>query len=116
MHSLTPTTYTYSSSTGSQSQSAVAVVKVTVKDLNDNAPRFNNMEHGVIPAVVYENKDNNTLIVQVTAVDPDEGDNSRVSYSITGGGCRCTLRRRLVAWTDCVDWLRGLIAWADCVN
>ena len=68
-------------------QAAPAVVKVTVTDLNDNAPRFNNVQNGVIPAFVYENKDpNNSLpIVQVTAVDPDEGDNAKVSYSIIGG-------------------------------
>ena len=68
-------------------QAAPAVVKVTVTDLNDNAPRFNNIQNGVIPAFVYENKDpNNSLpIVQVTAVDPDEGDNAKVSYSIIGG-------------------------------
>lgn len=62
-----------------------AIVKVTVTDVNDNAPRFNNIQDGVIPAFVYENKDNNSLIVQVTAVDPDEGDNAKVSYSILGG-------------------------------
>lgn len=62
-----------------------AIVKVTVTDLNDNAPRFNNIVNGVIPAYVYENKDNSSMIVQVTAVDPDEGENATVSYAIMGG-------------------------------
>lgn len=67
-------------------QSAAAIVRVTVTDVNDNAPKFDNVYKGVIPAYVYENRDNSTMIVQVTAVDPDEGDNKRVSYSLTGGG------------------------------
>lgn len=70
---------------GHQPKSAVAVVTVMVEDLNDNAPRFSNVENGVIRGYVYENKDNNSLIVHVTATDADEGDNSRVSYSIVGG-------------------------------
>ncbi|XP_006629223.2 protocadherin Fat 4 [Lepisosteus oculatus] len=56
-----------------------ALVNITVKDLNDNAPRFPlSVEH--INAV--ENWGTGHHIFQAKAVDPDEGTNGMVLYSL----------------------------------
>lgn len=68
-----------------QPNTADAVIRVKILDLNDNAPRFNKAQNGVIQAEISENKDNSTIVTQVTAMDADEGENQRVSYSIIGG-------------------------------
>ncbi|XP_015425084.1 PREDICTED: LOW QUALITY PROTEIN: protocadherin alpha-6-like, partial [Myotis davidii] len=53
-------------------------VLVTVMDVNDNAPRFQQSEYEVR---IFENSDNGTTVIRLNASDPDEGTNQEVSYS-----------------------------------
>ncbi|XP_014384491.1 PREDICTED: protocadherin alpha-6-like [Myotis brandtii] len=53
-------------------------VLVTVMDVNDNAPRFQQSEYEVR---IFENSDNGTIVIRLNASDPDEGINQEVSYS-----------------------------------
>ncbi|RXM28742.1 Protocadherin Fat 4 [Acipenser ruthenus] len=54
-------------------------VNITVKDLNDNAPRF---PHAVEHVNAVENWGAGHTILQAKAVDPDEGPNGMVLYSL----------------------------------
>ncbi|XP_046896500.1 protocadherin Fat 4 [Hypomesus transpacificus] len=56
-----------------------ALVNITVKDLNDNAPRF---LHAVEHVSAVENWSTGHLIFQAKASDPDEGTNGVVVYSL----------------------------------
>ncbi|CAH7006859.1 Pcdha6 [Phodopus roborovskii] len=51
---------------------------VTVLDVNDNAPTFQQSEYEVR---ILENSDNGTTIIRLNASDRDEGTNSAISYS-----------------------------------
>ncbi|KAF6281129.1 protocadherin alpha 1 [Rhinolophus ferrumequinum] len=51
---------------------------VTVLDVNDNAPSFEQPEYEVR---IFENSDNGTIVIRLNASDPDEGDNREISYS-----------------------------------
>ncbi|KAM4875288.1 protocadherin alpha-8 isoform 1-T1 [Thomomys bottae] len=53
-------------------------VLVTVLDVNDNAPSFEQSEYEVR---IFENADNGTMVIRVNASDCDEGANGEVSYS-----------------------------------
>ncbi|KAM4706620.1 protocadherin Fat 4-like [Discoglossus pictus] len=54
-------------------------VNITVKDLNDNSPHF---LHAVENVNAVENWKAGHIIFQAKAVDPDEGVNGRVGYSL----------------------------------
>ncbi|XP_062839712.1 protocadherin Fat 4 [Anolis carolinensis] len=56
-----------------------ALVNITVKDLNDNSPHF---LHAVESVDVVENWSTGHTIFQAKAVDPDEGINGIVLYSL----------------------------------
>ncbi|KAG7461989.1 hypothetical protein MATL_G00197140 [Megalops atlanticus] len=56
-----------------------ALVNITVKDLNDNAPRF---PHAVEHVSAVENWGAGHHIFQAKAMDPDEGSNGVVVYSL----------------------------------
>uniref|UniRef100_A0A8C9R1A2 Protocadherin Fat 4 n=1 Tax=Scleropages formosus TaxID=113540 RepID=A0A8C9R1A2_SCLFO len=56
-----------------------ALVNITVKDLNDNAPRF---LHAVEHISAVESWGAGHHIFQAKAMDPDEGSNGMVSYSL----------------------------------
>lgn len=56
-----------------------AAVNITVKDLNDNAPRF---VHAVERVSAVENWGTGHAIFQARASDPDEGANGAVAYSL----------------------------------
>lgn len=56
-----------------------ALVNITVKDLNDNAPHF---LHTTVNVSVMESWAAGHPIFQAKAVDPDEGPNGRVVYSL----------------------------------
>nr|XP_023651622.1 protocadherin Fat 4 [Paramormyrops kingsleyae] len=56
-----------------------ALVNITVKDLNDNAPHF---AHVVEHVSTVENWGTGHHIFQAKAVDPDEGSNGMVMYSL----------------------------------
>ncbi|KAI4023084.1 protocadherin alpha 8 [Homo sapiens] len=51
---------------------------VTVLDVNDNAPTFEQSEYEVR---IFENADNGTTVIKLNASDPDEGANGAISYS-----------------------------------
>ncbi|XP_058048914.1 protocadherin Fat 4 isoform X2 [Ahaetulla prasina] len=56
-----------------------ALVNITVRDLNDNSPHF---LHAVESVNVVENWNTGHTIFQARAVDPDEGANGMVAYSL----------------------------------
>ncbi|XP_060035603.1 protocadherin alpha-8 isoform X5 [Erinaceus europaeus] len=51
---------------------------ITVQDVNDNAPVFQQSEYEV---KILENSDNGTIVIRLNASDPDEGANGDVLYS-----------------------------------
>ncbi|XP_040831397.1 protocadherin alpha-6-like [Ochotona curzoniae] len=53
-------------------------VRVTVLDVNDNAPSFEQSEYEVR---ILENSENGTSVIRLNASDPDEGSNGEISYS-----------------------------------
>ncbi|XP_012875755.1 PREDICTED: LOW QUALITY PROTEIN: protocadherin alpha-6-like [Dipodomys ordii] len=53
---------------------------VTVLDVNDNAPSFEQSEYKV---KIFENADNGTMVIRVNASDRDEGTNGAISYSFS---------------------------------
>ncbi|XP_047434008.1 protein dachsous-like [Mugil cephalus] len=59
--------------------SATATLVVPVSDINDNVPSFSDAEY---QKEVSETESVNTILLTLSAVDPDEGANGRVSYSI----------------------------------
>ena len=58
-----------------------AEVTVTVLDINDNAPVF---QEGNYTGSVVENSPSGQFVLSVLAIDADTGSNSAVRYSITG--------------------------------
>ena len=67
---------------GTPSQSSVVLVTVTVKDENDNNPRF---AQSIYSVSLVENTAQNSVILRFHAVDPDDGTNGQVTYVITSG-------------------------------
>ncbi|XP_040574168.2 LOW QUALITY PROTEIN: cadherin-related tumor suppressor-like [Lepeophtheirus salmonis] len=60
---------------------ATTVVQITVVDVNDEPPIFNNRANdGVIPGYVFENSPPNTPIITLETEDKDEGKNSEIRY------------------------------------
>ncbi|KAG9335336.1 hypothetical protein JZ751_005338, partial [Albula glossodonta] len=64
---------------GTPPLSSTSVITVRVSDLNDNAPRF---PEPAINVYLKENSPVGGLICTVSAFDPDENENARVSYSV----------------------------------
>ncbi|XP_055980793.1 protocadherin alpha-12 isoform X11 [Sorex fumeus] len=54
-------------------------IQVIILDVNDNAPEF---EKPVYKAVLLENVQNGTKVIQLNASDPDEGLNKEITYGI----------------------------------
>ncbi|XP_023650008.2 protocadherin alpha-3-like [Paramormyrops kingsleyae] len=67
---------------GTPPLSSTSVITVHVSDVNDNAPRF---PEPLINIYVKENNQIGTVIHTVSAADPDENENARVSYSLIEG-------------------------------
>ncbi|XP_048838783.1 protocadherin alpha-3-like isoform X7 [Brienomyrus brachyistius] len=67
---------------GTPPLSSTSVITVHVSDVNDNAPRF---PGPMINIYVKENNQIGTVIYTVSAADPDENENARVSYSLIEG-------------------------------
>ncbi|KAG5896560.1 hypothetical protein JTB14_010389 [Gonioctena quinquepunctata] len=65
---------------GTPSRSARVVVKVTVLDINDNAPEIVDPQEDVIS--VREEQPPGTEVVRVRAIDADNGKNASLTYSI----------------------------------
>lgn len=56
---------------------------MAVEDSNDNIPYFTST---VYDAVAYESSPIDTSVLQVTALDKDNGINGQLTYSIEAGG------------------------------
>ncbi|XP_032885693.1 protocadherin gamma-C5-like [Amblyraja radiata] len=64
---------------GSPSLSSNKTIHIAITDVNDNAPRFSESSYNVY---VMENNAPGASIFAVTALDPDQEQNSYISYSI----------------------------------
>ena len=64
-----------------QIQTSTVTVRVNLGDVNDNPPLF---DRSFFIGIVPENSNGTTIVAQVSANDADQGNNSRISYSITG--------------------------------
>ncbi|ESP01804.1 hypothetical protein LOTGIDRAFT_139015 [Lottia gigantea] len=58
----------------------VMTVNVTITDVNDNVPKFKKDNYSVS---VDENVTQNSVIIQVQAVDRDSGENGQISYKLS---------------------------------
>ncbi|XP_076275389.1 cadherin 87A isoform X2 [Rhynchophorus ferrugineus] len=76
---LTFTVYAYDS--GVPQLNASALVQVKIINLNDNDPVFTQTSYNVS---IDENSPNDTVLLQVTAVDKDRGEYGEVFYNLTG--------------------------------
>ncbi|KAL9836552.1 LOW QUALITY PROTEIN: protocadherin alpha-6-like [Geothlypis trichas] len=64
---------------GRPSLSGTMELVISVLDVNDNAPQFN---QSVYKVQLPENAEHGTLVISLNATDLDEGSNSNVSYSL----------------------------------
>ncbi|XP_069055512.1 protocadherin alpha-2-like isoform X5 [Pleurodeles waltl] len=64
---------------GSPSLSTLKTITVSVSDVNDNPPSFTELSY---VTSVPENNVPGSHVLQVSALDPDTGDNARVRYSL----------------------------------
>ncbi|XP_027861757.1 cadherin-23 isoform X2 [Xiphophorus couchianus] len=65
---------------GPQQKTGIATVNITILDINDNAPTWRDEPY---EANVVEMSPINTDVISVLAVDPDNGENGTVVYSIS---------------------------------
>ncbi|KAG8439047.1 hypothetical protein GDO86_005300 [Hymenochirus boettgeri] len=65
---------------GNPMQTGTAIIRITVVDINDNIPKF---DQEVYKVSINENIPMNSTILQVKASDKDEGINSQITYSFT---------------------------------
>ncbi|XP_073505820.1 protocadherin gamma-C5-like isoform X44 [Phyllobates terribilis] len=65
---------------GSPSLSSKITISLNISDVNDNPPAF---LHNVYNAFTPENNESGRLLCTVSAVDPDEGANANLIYSIS---------------------------------
>uniref|UniRef100_A0A3Q1GPI1 Cadherin-related 23 n=1 Tax=Acanthochromis polyacanthus TaxID=80966 RepID=A0A3Q1GPI1_9TELE len=65
---------------GPQQKTGIATVNITILDINDNAPMWRDEPYH---ANVVEMSPKNTDVISVLAVDPDDGENGTVVYSIS---------------------------------
>ncbi|XP_008428317.1 cadherin-23 isoform X2 [Poecilia reticulata] len=65
---------------GPQQKTGIATVNITILDINDNAPTWRDEPY---EANVVEMSPINTDVISVLAVDPDNGENGTVMYSIS---------------------------------
>ncbi|XP_069510299.1 protocadherin alpha-13-like isoform X6 [Ambystoma mexicanum] len=64
---------------GSPTQSSMKTIVLVVSDVNDNRPAFSELQNVIS---IPENSVPGSQILQVTALDPDTGDNARIRYSL----------------------------------
>lgn len=67
---------------GFKSRNAVAMLRVTLTDINDNQPLFNQTEYH---AYLSENSPAKTFVFKAHATDKDSPKNAIIQYSITSG-------------------------------
>ena len=75
-----------------------ANVHITVTDVNDNKPRFLQSNYG---KSILENVRPGTKVLEVSAVDDDDGSNKAITYSFAGNGGKC--RDYLTLICKCVN-------------
>lgn len=73
----------YVSDNGNISRTAQTKVKVKVEDQNDNDPMF--QRQGPFSSNISENRPKGTVVITLATIDPDEGENGRVTYYIDAG-------------------------------
>ncbi|XP_044201151.1 protocadherin Fat 4-like [Thunnus albacares] len=64
---------------GRPARSSTATLLIQVSDINDNVPKFSEAEYEV---EVLETESVGTSVLSLSAVDPDEGSNGNITYSI----------------------------------
>ena len=67
---------------GTPERSTSVVINIELEDVNDNRPQFESQE---IDLNILENSPIGSTVDTIVAVDPDEGVNAEVEYSIVGG-------------------------------
>ena len=67
---------------GEPSRNASTTVVISVEDVNDHTPQFNQTDYVVR---ISESLEVGATVLQITASDEDYGDNSRLVYDITSG-------------------------------
>lgn len=70
---------------GFKPRQTTAMLTITLTDINDNAPTFN---QSLYHAYIAENLSPNSFVYQVKAVDIDSPKNAIIQYSIAGGNGR----------------------------
>lgn len=65
-----------------QALSTRSQIKITVEDVNDNAPNF---EFPSYDFWIAENSEIGTIVGRIQATDADEGENAKIQYKIIGG-------------------------------
>ncbi|XP_041441491.1 protocadherin alpha-6 [Xenopus laevis] len=65
---------------GKPKLSGTTQLLITVQDANDNAPTFH---ESVYEVTLLENSLKGSLVTKVIAIDPDEGDNGKVTYEFS---------------------------------
>ncbi|XP_063731798.1 protocadherin alpha-4-like isoform X2 [Eleginops maclovinus] len=78
---------------GNPPLSSTSVIPVHISDVNDNAPLFS---EPVINVYVTENSPVGATIFSITAVDPDLGENAKVTYSLLDGPTQTILLASVV--------------------
>ena len=72
----------YAVDRGTPERSASVVINLELEDVNDNRPQFESQD---IDLNIFENSPIGSTVDTIIAVDPDEGVNAEVEYSIVGG-------------------------------
>ena len=67
---------------GTPTLSSTIPIVIDVTDINDNPPIFNSDQ---LEYYIKENSPVGSVVGVIEAMDPDEGENGRISYSIIGG-------------------------------
>uniref|UniRef100_A0A8C5DPL2 Si:ch73-379j16.2 n=1 Tax=Gouania willdenowi TaxID=441366 RepID=A0A8C5DPL2_GOUWI len=65
---------------GKPPRSGTLNISITVLDMNDNPPKFSQDTYII---QIFENVSVGTIIAQLSAVDPDEGTNGEIKYSLS---------------------------------
>ncbi|CAH1784160.1 unnamed protein product [Owenia fusiformis] len=72
----------FANDNGIPMKSSSVIVRVTLDDINDNAPAF---DSDPIDLYIKENSPIGSTVDNIVAVDPDVGENAKVEYKIVGG-------------------------------
>ncbi len=72
----------YAVDRGTPERSTSVVINIELEDVNDNRPQFESQH---IDLYIMENSPIGSTVDTIIAVDPDEGVNAEVEYSIVGG-------------------------------